>query len=78
MTITHVCVTIIKNNLNYVFGGYTSAAWDSTSGWINDLNAFIFSLRRNGNSTNEKFMVKKPRCAIYGHASMVQHSVVLQ
>ena len=71
-------VTIIKNNLNYVFGGYTSATWNGTSKWINDPNAFIFSLRRNGNSTNEKFMVKKPRCAIYGHASMVQHSVVLQ
>ena len=59
-------VTIIKNNLNFVFGGYTSAAWISTSGWKNDPNAFIFSLRRNGKSTNEKFLVKHPEYAIYG------------
>ncbi len=40
-------ITIIKNNLNYVFGGYASSAWNR-SGSINDPNAFLFSLRRAG------------------------------
>ena len=50
-------ITIIRNNANYVFGGYASAAWHS-AGTINDANAFLFSLRRNGNSENHKFMIK--------------------
>ena len=51
-------ITIIKNNLNYVFGGYASTAWASSGSWASDNNAFVFSLRRNGESKNEKFMVK--------------------
>ena len=51
-------ITIIRNNANYVFGGYASAAWNSAGAYIIDANAFIFSLRRNGNSENHKFMIK--------------------
>jgi hypothetical protein len=50
-------VTIIKTNNNYVFGGYTSAAWSSSAGWVSDTAAFIFSLRRNGVSYSDKFGV---------------------
>jgi hypothetical protein len=51
-------ITIIKNNLNYVFGGYASSAWKSSgSTYVSDNNAFVFSLRRNGESKTEKFMV---------------------
>ena len=50
-------ITIIKNNLNYVFGGYASIAWASSGLWASDNNVFVFSLRRNGESKNEKFMV---------------------
>ena len=59
-------ITIIKNNLNYVFGGYASTAWaSSVSGsYASDNNAFVFSLRRNGESNNEKFMVKNAGCAL--------------
>ena len=64
-------VVIIKNNLNYVFGGYTSAKWDcgSNSRYINGLfktdpTAFIFSLRRNGIPKNDMFMVRKSEEAI--------------
>ena len=39
-------ITIIKNNLNYMFGGYASSAWNI--GWISDTNAFLFSLRKGG------------------------------
>jgi len=62
-------ITIVKNNLNYVFGGYASKAWHSNDRWIEDGNAFIFSLRRNGISTNEKYKVAKPQYAYYGYSS---------
>ena len=60
-------VTIIKNNFNYVFGGYTSAKWASEGKWISDAQAFIFSLRRNGVSNNNKFLPINSSYAIYGH-----------
>ena len=56
-------ITIIKNNLNYVSGVFAS------SGWINDLNAFLFSLRRDAVSYKDKFTVKNAGYAIFGHAS---------
>lgn len=63
-------VLIIKNNLNHVFGGYSSAKW-SKEGSIADPNAFIFSLRRNGKSNNYKLLVdpKHVSSAIYGDSS---------
>ena len=62
-------ITIIKNNLNHVFGGYTSVGWDSNGEWITDNDAYIFSLRRNGTSTNEKYVVLKPENAFFGFSS---------
>jgi hypothetical protein len=61
-------ITIIKNNLNYVFGGYASSAWNSSWGYINDPNAFLFSLRRAGVSYKDKFTVKIPEHALYGNS----------
>ena len=37
-------LTIIKTTEGYIFGGYTAVAWDSSSGYKADPNAFIFSL----------------------------------
>jgi hypothetical protein len=51
-------ITIIKNNLNFVFGGYTSAAWKSSDNWILDHRAFIFSLRRDNITKCEKLKIK--------------------
>jgi hypothetical protein len=62
-------ITIIKNNLNYVFGGYASSAWHSYGGYINDPNAFLFSLRRAGVSFKDKFTVKVAADAYYGLSS---------
>ncbi len=61
-------ITIIKNNLNYVFGGYASSAWNSSGGYIKDPYAFIFSLRRAGVSFKDKFTVKLAQYeyALYG------------
>ncbi len=44
-------ITIIKNNLNYAFGGYTPSPWNSSGGYINGPIEFLFSLRRNGVSS---------------------------
>ena len=60
-------ITIIKNNLNYVFGGYASSAWSSFGNYINDPNAFLFSLRRDGVSFKDKFTVKSAKNALYGN-----------
>ena len=57
-------ITIIKNNFNYVFGGYASQSWKSTGPYVDDKNAFVFSLRRNGESKNEKFMVDNSSFAL--------------
>jgi hypothetical protein len=62
-------ITIIKSHLNYVFGGYASSAWHSSGGFINDPNAFLFSLRRDGVSFKDKFTVKRAEYALYGSSS---------
>jgi hypothetical protein len=62
-------VTIIKTTLNSVFGGFTSATRTSNGYYTFDSNAFIFSLRRSGNSNKERFNVTRPDSAIYGYSS---------
>jgi hypothetical protein len=52
-------VSIIKTDGNYVFGGFTSAEWNENKQFIRDPSAFIFSLRRNGVSNDQKFLIKK-------------------
>jgi hypothetical protein len=59
-------ITIIKNNLNYVFGGYASSAWNSSGSYIKDPNAFLFSLRRDGVSFKDKFTIKQAKHAYNG------------
>ena len=61
-------ITVIKNNLNFVFGGYASSPWNSSNEWINDKSAFLFCLRQNNISCSEKFMNKCPEYALYGAA----------
>ena len=59
---------IIKNNFNYVFGGYTAAKWASDRSYFADSTAFIFSLRKNGISNATKFMIMDPNFAILNFA----------
>ena len=40
---------------------------DSSATFIEDGHAFIFSLRRNGISTNEKYKIKTPKRAYYSY-----------
>ena len=51
-------VTLIKTDSNDVFGGFASAAWNSSGRYMADTSAFVFSLRKKGSSKNEKFMIK--------------------
>ena len=60
-------ITIIKNNLNYVFGGYASSAWHSSGSYTNDPNAFLFSFRRAGVSFKDQFAVKVAANALIGN-----------
>jgi hypothetical protein len=64
-------VTIIRNNSNFIFGGFTSARWSSANVYMNDPNAFIFSLRRSGTSNNYKLMINSTHgaSALYGSSS---------
>ena len=47
-----------------MFGGFTGAAWSSASNYSTDSTAFIFSLRGNGISFSEKYMVRNETTAI--------------
>ena len=60
-------ISIIKNNLNYVFGGFASSAWNSYGNYISDPNAFLFSLRRDGISYKDNFTVKNSEHALFAH-----------
>lgn len=39
-------LVLLKTSGNYRFGGFTSDTWNSTGGYKNDQNAFIFSLNK--------------------------------
>ena len=41
-------LTILKAN-EYIFGGFASTSWDSTSQWKSDPNAYLFSLTNKEN-----------------------------
>jgi hypothetical protein len=57
-------ITIIKNNLNYIFGGFTSSRWSNNGGYIPDPNAFIFTLRSNATTYNNKLKINTVSNAI--------------
>jgi hypothetical protein len=60
-------ITIIKNNLNYVFGGYASSAWNSSGNYIQDRNAFLFSLRNGKSSKSQPNLINdQPEMEFFG------------
>ena len=63
-------LTIIKTTENYVFGGYTSAAWNQQYSYNSDSSAFIFSLV-NKENTPLKMDIKPNNHgeAMYSHSS---------
>lgn len=57
-------LTLIRTTQSYVFGGYTEAPWSQKGGYVNDPNAFIFSLV---NKENKPIFIpcSQPPNAIY-------------
>ncbi|KAJ5076120.1 pep-cterm sorting domain-containing protein [Anaeramoeba ignava] len=64
-------LVIIKTKQNFIFGGFTQVGFKYSNGeWINDSNAFIFSLRNDkGDRIPAKFTIKqgKEDYAILSH-----------
>ncbi|KAJ5075581.1 pep-cterm sorting domain-containing protein [Anaeramoeba ignava] len=58
-------LVIIKTKDNFIFGGFTQVGFNGNTGYINDSNAFIFSLRNDkGDRIPAKFTIKQPQYAI--------------
>ena len=57
-------LVVLYNTANCVFGGYTSANWNTTSGYVNDPHAFLFKLYYKGNYEPKIFQTTKPAYAI--------------
>ena len=61
-------LTIVKTDNGFVFGGFTQAAWSSTSKYVFDKNAFIYSLV-NESDAPIKIECSQPEVAIYCSAN---------
>ena len=53
-------LTLFHVNDGNIVGIYTPLSWDSTSGWKNDMDTFIFNLNKN-----QKYKKLKEDCSIY-------------
>ena len=63
---------------NYVFGGFAAKPWDSTGRWITDSEAYLFSLRRNGVSSIEKYAIREERTVMALAGSLVKERPMFQ
>lgn len=60
-------LTIVKvKDSKHIFGGFTSAKWNSLDEWLHDKNSFIFSLVNN-EDTPLKMKVENFKCAVYNN-----------
>jgi hypothetical protein len=62
-------LTIVQTTLGYVFGGYTTAIWSSSSTYKTDTNAFLFSLINKENHPYKSAVKSTGSNAIYDSAS---------
>ncbi len=69
-------ITIIKNDNNHVFGGYTSVAWHSSGSYSYDSSAYLFSLRRDKSTNSEKYLINNSQYAFYGGSSSWGVSII--
>jgi hypothetical protein len=58
-------VTVLYNQQGSVYGGYTSYTWETTDGYYDDLNAFLYQLHFNKSPTARKFPSKNNGYGIY-------------
>jgi hypothetical protein len=60
-------LTILKaHGSSYIFGGFASVCWDSSSGWKSDPNAFLFSLTNKDNQPRKMRQINTTK-SIYCH-----------
>jgi hypothetical protein len=64
-------ITIIQTTEDFIFGGFTPIAWDSTSGYKADTSgrSFLFSVKNPHNRDFGRIGLKDPRYAIYCSSS---------
>lgn len=67
-------ITVIYNTKDTVYGGYTSQSWlgAGTEYGAYDEKAFLFQVRYNGKSVNNKFPIKADK---YANATACHHSL---
>jgi hypothetical protein len=60
-------ITIILTTDDFIFGGFTSMAWDSSGNDKEDMSrkSFIFSVKNPHNIEGKRFSVSNPERAIY-------------
>ena len=58
-------LTIIKSTSGNIFGGFVEKAWDSSSEWVTDPKAYIFSLINLDNRPFKAFCSNNGENAIY-------------
>jgi hypothetical protein len=62
-------LTLIETTKNFIFGGFTPIAWDSTTNGghkpDNSGKSFLFSLNNPRNSAPRKFILMSGKIAIY-------------
>jgi hypothetical protein len=64
-------VTVILTTNDFIIGGFTPIAWDSSNSWKadNSQQSFVFSIVNAGNRDPRSFQVGNSTCAIYCHSS---------
>ena len=61
-------MTVVKSTNGNIFGGFVKKAWDSSSGLVEDSNAFIFSLVNKENNPFKVMCTNAPHaidCNLY-------------
>jgi len=48
-------VTVVLSERDYIFGGYTSKPWSSSTGYVDDPEAFIFSLTHKTKHSKQRY-----------------------
>jgi hypothetical protein len=64
-------VTIIQTTKDFIFGGFSSLAWDSSGQWKADnaRKSFVFSVRNPHNIADKKFSLTNPTNTIFCYSS---------
>ena len=55
-------VTLVKTNKGKIFGGFTTASWDKSSGYKSDTESFVFSVDLSAKYPVDKNQTQKAIC----------------